>query len=265
MTKVLINGCSHTRACIPDAEPEEHHKAAWPEILKTLGNYDMKNLATDGKCNRTMVEETIRYIIHRPEWDHVVIALTDWERLNLFRAAWSGKQFHPNDIESQLPARLGSFHVKIPALSSKKDMRVFRTEGTGQKPVEIGDLTYRYDIIQVGTMLNCLKRLCEEKGITLHILNYFGTRGNETDPVFDNIRDDFIIDNFYTGLYNHLLWSFETPDTYHFEKIAHISIAGYAHDHIEYRDKPTIREESFDDRNRVYDYGQKCYILEDVI
>jgi hypothetical protein len=256
MKRILINGCSHVRACIPDIEPDVHHQSSWPRILERLAGVSVKNLATDGKSNNTIIEETIRYVIHKgSEYDHVIVALTDWERINVYKSIHSG-MWKPDVFRSQISNMKKKWYAKIPGMSPDDDLIAQRTTvEVGVKQFPIGDNTHRQQTLSAGTLLYCLRDLCDKLGIKFTIINYHTMNGCTVDPVYVGLKDNFLIDNNEHGLYNHLLWSFKTPDTYHFEASAHTVIAGYVMDYMLYNEKLVVREDGFDDRNLIYDYG----------
>tara|TARA_R110000744_G_scaffold10628_8_gene32996 strand:- start:4230 stop:5006 length:777 start_codon:yes stop_codon:yes gene_type:complete len=253
--KILVNGCSHTRACIPDASEEDHHNSSWPRVLENLTGLTVTNIATDAKANNTMIEETIRYLIHKGAgYDHAIVALTDWQRINVYKAIYSG-MWKPNNFRSQLTNQNKKWYAKLPGLSYDEDMVAQRTMEQGVKKFPIGDSTYRQSILSAATLLYCLRDLCDKLEIKLTILNYHPFYDCLVDPVYVQLKDNFLIDNTEHGLYNHLLWSFKTPDTYHFEKNAHVAIAGYVMGYILYDDKLVVREDGYDSRNLIFDYG----------
>lgn len=253
--RILINGCSHTRACIPDAKAEEHQHSSWPRVLENISNIKVDNIATDGKSNITMIEETIRYVIHKGEaYTDVIIALTDWQRQNVFKRIHSG-MWKPDNFDSQISIQKKKWYAKIPGLDAKADLYARRTTDLGMRNFPIGDTTNNQPILSAGTLLYCLRELCDKHDIRLTIINYFPFEGCLIDPVYLHLKNNFLIDNCEFGLYNHLLWSFETPDTYHFEKSAHVAIAGYVMDYMLYNEKLVVREDGYDTRNLIFDYG----------
>ena len=253
--KILVNGCSHTRAHVPD---DPTNKISWPNLLAYNTGHEVINIAEDGKANFQIVEEAIRFVINRSfTIDHVVIQLTDWTRLNFFRKQASGT-WMPRDFLSQKSGV--DVYVKIPA-ADNKDLHVKRLTGTPkQKIVEIGDRTLIHNIITCGTMVNSLSRLCREKGLGLTIINYYELGDCRGDDVWADIPDeDFLIINRVNGLYNHLCWLYDTPDTMHFEKSAHFYISGLVEDHIDRGQSIRVSDQNYDEihniQTPIFDYG----------
>lgn len=237
--KILVNGCSHTRAEIPDGE----EKLPWPKILADKLECQLVNLAKDGKANYQIVEETIRYLLNDSQFEHVVVQLTEWKRLNFFRSNHSFTWI-PADIESQTK---DFGHVKIPAVNDK-DLRVTRFLNTpNEKHYDIGDKSLVNNIITTGTLVSCLYSLCERLGISLTIINYHSIGDCVYDAVWKSIPNEcFLIKNKTRGMYNHLLWNFETPDTFHFEQASHYYLANLVYEHYVSGKRITVNDKDYD-------------------
>lgn len=237
--KVLVNGCSHTRANIPD----NPSGAPWPTIFGERACINVINLAADGKANQQIVEETIRYLINTPDIDYVVIQLNEWKRLNLFKKN-NSFTWVPGEIDTQINP---DEYVKIPA-EDNRDLRVFRFYGTPrQEPHEIGDTSLVQNIITVGTLVNCLSNMCTQRNIGLSIINFHALGDCVLDPVWSTIPNEhFLIHNRNRGLYNHLLWMFDTPDTFHFEHAAHKYIAELVYEHYLVGKQVLVTKKDFD-------------------
>lgn len=262
LPKILINGCSHTRAVIPDNPTG----AAWPVIFSEMAGVEAINIAIDGKANQQIVEETIRYLINKSDVDHVVIQLNEWKRLNFFRRT-SSFNWTPGELETQILPMASSWkvgetdYVKIPA-ADNRDLRVTRYVDDPQERVySIGDESYVNNIVTIGTLVNCLHMLCKQRDIGLTIINFHALGDCIADPVWSTIpRERFLVQNCHSGLYNHLLWMFDTPDTFHFEHAAHYKIADWVYDHYIAGKQVKVKKEDFDrtfnnEAERIFDYS----------
>lgn len=260
--KVLINGCSHTRAEIPDNPKGD----PWPKIFGAYAGVDVVNLAQDGKSNHIMIEESIRYIINRDDVDHVVIMLNEWKRINLFRKTASFK-WHPDELESQVCALRDDWtgkqtdYVKIPA-ASNDDLIINRFVGTPSKnTIEIGDRSLMEQRITAGTLMYALFRICELAGIGLTIINMHSIGEALYDATWDSISQDcFLLSNPERGLYNDLCWRHDTPDTFHFEHNAHFEIAKMVTEHYTAGIQVKVTSRDYDrehgiDADRIFDYS----------
>lgn len=254
--KILVNGCSHSRAFIPDNESAD----PWPVLFTKRTGDQLVNLALDGKANQQIVEETIRYLINFNDIDHVVIQLNEWKRLNFFRRDYTF-EWEAKDIYSQIPnlvdkQQRGITHfVKIPAVDNN-DLRITRGHGTSFKQdYLIGDMSHTHSIITIGTLVNCLSSLCQQRNIGLTIVNFHALNECRGDPVWNTIPEEFfLIHNRTCGLYNHMLWMFETPDTFHFEYAGQQYLADVVYDHYTSGQQLIVEKKSFDDTERVFDY-----------
>lgn len=258
--RVLTNGCSHTRACIPDLTAEEHNKSSWPRVLEAMDNYDVINLAQDGKANHYIIEETIRYLFNNAEVPPhiVVIQLTDFERINVFNRRNSG-QWIPGVFATQQGKNMTTdpSFIKIPGLDVS-DLHVNRTTAKGVTRHGIGDSTYKYEQITTLSMLAALSIVCSNWNIRLGILPYFGLNNSIEDATFQTIpKENWIVANPQYGLYNDLLYYYETPDTWHFEAAAHKEIAQIVNDWITEETQIVVNESPFDNAMKhhmfVYD------------
>lgn len=248
LPKVLINGCSHTRAAIPDNPTGD----PWPVIFSEMAGVESVNIAMDSKANQQIVEETIRYLINKSDIDHVVIQLNEWKRLNLFKRSASFS-WVPGELETQIFSLTNDWkvseydYVKIPAMDNK-DLRVARFVDTPQETIyPIGDESYINNIVTVGTLVNCLHTICLQRDIGLTIINFHALGDCIIDPVWSTIpKDRFLVQNHHRGLYNHLLWMFDTPDTFHFEHAAHYKIADWVYEHYIAGKQVKVKKEDFD-------------------
>jgi len=254
--QVLSNGCSHTRAVIPDATAEEHNAAAWPRILEKLIEAPVVNIARGGKANHVILEETIRVLLNPHNFTHVVVQTSDFDRINFYKKRFSGL-WEPGDIDSQTqrlnPRGSGQWYVKIPGKYRELDLRVSKsTPDRAHNVYEIGDTTWTYERIVLGTLINCLYNVCQQQGITLSVMNYFGFHTAFDDHVFGHIPEEvWVADDPRWGFYNDLLWRHDTPDSYHFSKTAHPEIAELVKNHILHKEKVILSTVDYDDMKRL--------------
>lgn len=157
--KILVNGCSHSRAAIPARSyieslenkediPKER-KRSWVKCLANDHNYEIvANLAADGKSNQIMIEEVIKVLTWNafPDLDIVIIATNELSRYNFF-AREKSFTFNPISLTSQVPhiqydpfelpgayddGYVHTYYVKTPALD-QDDFQVQRTEAVFRK------------------------------------------------------------------------------------------------------------------------------------
>ena len=264
--KLLINGCSHTRAMIPrfvngKLEPGDPTAKPWSKLVAKRLDWEPISLAEDGKSNNRIIEETIRYLINIDSVDHVVVQLTDWMRINLYRESHSGK-WVPGKLHTQLHRMAGRVvedYVKIPA-ASDNDLQVNRFIDTpNQKKYLIQDRELIEPRIIAGTLMNCLVSLCKSKGIGLSIL-LFGNLGRCIDDVvWSSIPEElFVVKNHRYGVYEHMCWMFETPDTYHFAKDGQEYLADIVYHHIANGERVIVNEKLFkpydNELDRIFSY-----------
>lgn len=249
--KIVINGCSHTKATIPD----NIHGKPWPIIMGEDNNWDVRNLATNGKANTEIIEELLRYIAHFPETEYVVCQLTEWKRINVYKREDSNKWI-PGKFGSQAP-----FYEKIPAGNNELDLTVYRHTGTvDENKTPIGDSELLYERITTGSLVNALYQVCKTNGIGLTIVNMHAIGHTKFDPVWRGINKNcFLIKNKRFGLYNHLLWSYSTPDTFHFEHAAHYEIAYRVANHIKYKERLEVNEEDYDATYNIFEHRVAVY------
>lgn len=258
--RILTNGCSHSRACIPDLTAEEHFKSSWPRVLEAMDNYDVENIAQDGKANHYIIEETMRYLFNNADVPPhvVVIQLADFERINVFNRRNSG-QWIPGVFATQQGKNMTTDpgFIKIPGLDIS-DLHVDRTTAKGVTRHGIGDNTHTYEQITTLTLLAALSTLCWHSNIKLGIIPYFGFNDSVEDATFQAIPDNaWIVENPKYGLYNDLLYYYETPDTWHFEAAAHKEVAQIVDDWIKTGAQIKVNELPYDNTMKhhmfVYD------------
>jgi len=245
--KILVNGCSHTRALIPDNEDGP----GWAERLSELLDKPVLNLAEDGKANEQLVEECIRYLVYKDDVDHIIIQLTQWQRINLFRRKCS-MHWESGDLSSQILRLQEDWHfndcqyVKLPGLTAN-DFQVRRHIGFPNEYSQlIGDATYTQNRIVVGTLIHALWNMCVQRDIKLTIINYSPLGDVTEDPVWNLPEECFLIRNRKYGLYNHLNWKFSVLDNFHFEEKAHDYIAKIMADNYNNQTQIEVNEKNYD-------------------
>lgn len=262
--KILVNGCSHTRALIPAPGPGYAYvkePPSWPTLLGQQLDRHVVNLAEDGKANKQIVEETARYILHRDDVDHAIIQLTEWHRVGFFKRSWS-MAWEPDRLDTQVLRLQPEWkpktfqYIKLPV--KPDDLQVRRNVGFPNEEVHnFGDATLIQNRIVVGTMVNMLYHLCESKGVKLTVIPFRDLMDVVEDPVWKSIPDKcFLIRNKKWGLYNHLLWLFRTPDSYHFEGAAHEFIANILVDNCKNNKRLKVSEEDHDLLKGIKDGGR---------
>lgn len=248
--KILVNGCSHTRASIPDNWTAD----GWVERFARLVNAPTLNLAEDAKANIEMIEECMRYLIYRDDVGHIILQLTQWHRLNLFKREKS-MSWISDDLESQIlrlqPDWYGDDvdnqqYIKLPGTSAN-DLQVRRHVGYPDESIHwIGDATYERDRIVCGTMVHALWNMCVQRDIKLTVVNYNPLGDVREDPVWNLPEECFLIRNREQGLYNHLSWKFSVPDSFHFEEKAHDYIAKIIADNYNNQTQIEVIEQDYD-------------------
>ena len=260
-TKILINGCSHTKAVIPGVLAENHAESAWPHILTQSLNFHIDNVAKGGKANHVILEETLRIILNPNTYTHVIVQTTEFDRINFFNKKFSG-QWNAGDIDSQtrmhLRSNTGQWFQKLPGWS-KDDLRFTKSIGPdATEQFDVGDDTHTYEQVTTASLLAALYEVCLNKNIKLGILPYFGFHVAKNDRVLDNVPNTaWIVSNYEYGLYNDLLYFYDTPDTWHLEAAAHIEIASIVSDWLLDGTQVAVNTAPFDNAMRnwmfVYD------------
>jgi len=243
--RILVNGCSHTAAKIPDnpfGDP-------WPKIFCDKISAELINLAWPGKSNNSILEETIRYLLNDSNINHVIVYYTDWARINLFNKLHSFK-WHPGDIETQFQ-RLGSLSVH----KDKPYNRDYLYIDKDQINYDVGDLSKVHETVVAGTLTYCLYELCLAKDIGLTLVNYAPLGDGKEDTVWSKIPNDLFL--FSNNQFSSVHWNFykryEMPDRGHFEHAFHYKFA----DHIlaHYENKTQIEGKTESPKEKIiYDY-----------
>jgi hypothetical protein len=248
MLKILVNGCSHTAANIPDIE-DPLSGIPWPTILGDLLKANVFNMSRSGKANNVIVEETIRYLINEQDINHVVIQLTEFSRLNLFREEYSFTWI-PGDVSSQLSIRPNNCYLKHP-----HNFSVSRVTDNILYDASIGDKSLIYDIITLGTLVNCLSVMCKQRNIGLTIISYYLIGDSIEDEVWNSIPEEsFLVKNRRYGIQDHFTREFQLPDGGHFEQKFHYHLAKLVLDHINNKTQIIVNTESYNRNKIIYNY-----------
>ena len=234
MIKILVNGCSHTAANIPDNIKGD----PWPKIFCDNINADLVNLAYGGKSNTTILEETIRYLINDNNIDHIIIHYTDWTRLNFYRNTKSFT-WQPGDITSQFD-RLNGKHSKYYNEDIEPHYRYFTPKSgwciqltRNKDTFKTGDASQIYETITAGTLTNCLYQICLAKNIGLTLINYDPLYDAKDDVVWQQIPNDLFLfeNNIISGINRHFHKEYEKPDRRHFVHEYHYVLADLVKSH----------------------------------
>ncbi len=251
MVRILVNGCSHTAADIPD-NPEGD---PWPKILCDKIDADLINLALPSKDNTWILEETIRYLINDDNINHIIIYLTDWSRLNVYNIRKSFT-WVPGEIETQFGRLRKNYNRN--EVTVRDYVRLHRRGklfGGEEGNKSIGDKSQIFEIITIGTLTNCLYQICKSKNIGLTIINLAPIGDSKDDKVWTEIPNDLFLfsNNKLSSIFYHFYGKYGNPDLGHFEHSFHYELA----DHVEahYRNKTQIIGITEKPRiNLVYDY-----------
>ena len=245
--KILVNGCSHTEAVIPDLLEMHWQKYCWPTLLSQKLRCEVVNIATSGKANIQIIEETVRYLLNYPDVDHVVVQLTDWSRINLFKKNKSFTMI-PGDISSQFGKKESSLYrmASFPNSILEDDGRV----------TEYGDESEVYEILSTFTLLNMLYLYCVQKNIKLSLINYHKINPDILDDiVVKNIpKEIFIQSDITVGMHQYLDTKY-IRDGGHFHKPAHVELSDRIADHIGNGNQIVIQKELIMAQEKIiYDY-----------
>lgn len=259
MDKILVNGCSHSQAQIPGISDDQVTSFSWPTLLGQNLNCEIVNLAASAKGNSVILEESMRYLLNDTEVDHVVVQLTAYNRLNLYKRTCSFI-FVPGDANSQFDRLAEQSPLgRIPRFYKKFDDFEESYIIKGGKKYEIGDASGFYDRLTTATQLFTLYFYCKHLGIGLTVVpyNFMCTPEEIEDAVFNNIPlDIFLHDNIHYGIWDYLNTMFY-QDAGHFDKDAHVYMADRVSAHIRNKDQikinPNTIRASFE--KIIYDYS----------
>jgi hypothetical protein len=256
MFKILVNGCSHTAANIPDNKEGD----PWPKILCDNINADLVNISYGAKANGWILEETIRYLINDNTIDHVIIHYTVWNRLNFYRNIKSFRWI-PDNIKSQIE-RLNFFNYikdkpRIPQHHSYEHNQgaILKDKNNLKDISYTGDSSQIFEIITTGTLTNCLYQLCKSRNIGLTLINFDPIGDSKDDIVWSQMPNELFLfsNNRLSSTNYHFSEKYEKPDLRHFEHLFHYELA----DHVEahYKNKIQIEGKTKIPKvNPVYNY-----------
>jgi hypothetical protein len=256
--KILVNGCSHTASVIPDLEIDQQKILSWTYLLSKNLNCDLVNLATQGKSNLVILEETQRYLLNCRDIDCVIVQLTEWHRWCFFKNKYSFT-FNPSDLKSQFNKQFTNknFYLKVPGIDPN-DSKVSITNTYGDIEVhKIGDESFFYERLTTATLLYNLYFYCSQHGIKFLVLPYssMGSGDELDDVVFKSIPSTvYLQENINIGLWDYLNINHEHSDG-HFHSSAHIQllekITQYIMDGIQiYINEKLIKKQEY----VIYDY-----------
>lgn len=274
---LLSSGCSFTAG---QFEAGKKYTSPYPSILGSKLGLKSVNLSAAGADNIFIIQSLIHYLLVK-NFDvldkvYVTVQLSDFFRKLVFRRDKSGS-VQPADLGSQLNLRdrfvkLNSFDYELTNKKASALVVTFhryeekekvtrtlqrRIVRGGKDIVDIGDTTFNYQKLETLIALNSLKTICDQKGIKLAIINYYGFGKWKNDTLLLKLKDNLVIDNPEFGLYNELLWlGFNRPDNYHFDLEAHEWQASMLYDYFKHNKRITVREDPAPnlDKTKVYDY-----------
>jgi hypothetical protein len=252
--RILVNGCSHTSAIIPD----NLKGPSWGKIFCNSINAELINIAFQGKSNNIILEETIRYLINDDDIKHVVIYYTDWRRYNFYCRNKSFKWI-PGDFKSQFenlqPGQLthnDRYYVRMHPPTDEITIR----RDFGPETRSIGDISKIHEIIVCGTLTYCLHELCLSKNIGLTLINLNPILDSKEDMVWSKIPNDLFLfsNNGSSSISQHYYDKYEKPDNYHYEQKFHYELADRVTEH--YKSKIQIQGniKKIKESNFIYDY-----------
>jgi hypothetical protein len=255
---ILVNGCSFSTPTGLDPELENFN---WPEILSDKMNIPIKNLSHEGKSNRLIYKELYTYLIwakqNKVEFPkYVIMQTSDNFRDHIFSGQKSGRML-PNDFESQFDIP-GKQYVKLFSWKGhlmQKDKKhsgsvlkrivpytsrirnshgVIKKEETQIEHIPVGDTTLVEPKLRSLIEHCSLQKLCKELDIPLLILNFYGFKGVQEDPLYKELDMNMFISNqAQKGLYNHLeVFGFDKTDDYHFNVDGHLYITDIVYDYF---------------------------------
>jgi hypothetical protein len=241
--KILVNGCSQSQAWVIDGPSEDMQKNSWPSVLQKISDFNLVNLATNGKDNSNIILETQRYLLNYNDVSHVVLQLTVNNRINLYRQKNSFK-FIPNDPITQFdrladlngeegnpeqPGRYPRYYLKI-----ELPCPIWLMHKGEKKRYEIGDSSLFYHRLNTATQLFNLYFYCFQNNIGLTVIPFdsIGDREELQDNAFVKIPKRIYLQNdIQVGFMEHLN-SIYPHHGGHFEILAHQYIAEKVYDHI---------------------------------
>lgn len=273
---LLSSGCSFTAGQYGEGKLYE---TPYPSILSSKLGLKCVNLAEAGSDNIFIIQSLIHYLLVKNidvlDKVYVTVQLSDFFRKLIFNRDKSGT-VRPTDIRSQIRLRdrfrkINNFnHELIDQTASTYLITLARNEriekvlgghkritSKGKGFTQVGDTTLNYQKLETLIALNSLKAICDQKGVKLAIINYYGFGEWKNDTLLLQLKDNLVIDNPEFGLYNELLWlGFNRPDNFHFDLEAHEWQASMLYDYFKYKKQISVREDPAPnlDKTKVYDY-----------
>lgn len=262
--KILVNGCSHTQAIIPNLSRKDGCLFSWAELISQKTSCEVVNLATSGKDNTIILEEAQRYLLNYDDVDHVVVQLTTHDRMCLYREEHSF-YFIPNEPETQFDrlaedsvlGRYPRFHYKreLPA-TFKIDYKDFGD----WREYKTGDASMFYHKLSTALKLFNLYYYCTQNniGLSVYSFNVFAEPDDLSDKTFQKIPPEIFLHNdMRYGFAEHLNTMFDLGACGHFEKAAHDYIADAVISHIENKSQVKVDQNNIKRlylKKHIYDY-----------
>lgn len=262
--KILVNGCSHTQAIIPNLSRKDGCLFSWAELISQKTSCEVVNLATSGKDNTVILEEAQRYLLNYDDVDHVVVQLTTHDRMCLYREEHSF-YFIPNEPETQFDrlaedsvlGRYPRFHYKreLPA-TFKIDYKDFGD----WREYKTGDASMFYHKLSTALKLFNLYYYCTQNniGLSVYSFNVFAEPDDLSDKTFQKIPPEIFLHNdMRYGFAEHLNTMFDLGACGHFEKAAHDYIADAVINHIENKSQVKVDQNNIKRlylKKHIYDY-----------
>lgn len=285
---ILFNGCSFTygerkRVYTPEGLTESIVllKGRYSIALASKFKMRERNISFSGKCNKSIVDDTITYLLWAlsPDSKYEIPSMIVLQTTDFYRAYVPATEFHKhhriNDLESQI-SQMGKYHKFMIHNAMKQHMEHYGspTESTVLTTRFIDPHTNKWKIVyrtcgdHTGTHMRFdfvksflhLQQICESNNIPLVILNYYPIgKDFSEDPLFKLINlDNWLLeDPFETGFYEHLEHECFTKckDNYHWESDAHAYQADVLEDFIKNKTKVKVRTDiNIDTEQIIYDY-----------
>ena len=287
---IFFNGCSFTfgekyRVEIKNFETEyeevTQHRGRYSVALTSKFKMEEFNISCSGKCNKSIVDETITYLLWAlsPDSEYEIPSKIILQTTDFYRTYVPAPGFHThhriNDLEGQL-SWAGKYRKLMIHAAMKQHMEYYGspTESTALTTQYInphtnqisvdrrtcGDHTGTHMRFEFAKSFLHLQQICESNDIPLVIMNYYPI-GKDffEDPLFKLINlDNWLLeDPFETGLYEHLEHECCTKceDNYHWESDAHAYQADILEDFIKNRTKTKVRTDiRMNTEEIIYDY-----------
>ena len=288
---IFFNGCSFTYGEQHRVEkprlgmaPEEYVvplEGRYSVALASKFNMSEYNISWSGKCNKSIVDDTITYLLWAlsPDSKYEIPSMIVLQTTDFYRAYVPAPGFHTshriNDLESQI-SWMGKYRKFMIHAAMKQHMEYYGspTESTALTTNYIntktntirvdrrtcGDHTGTYMKFDFVKSFLHLQQICESNNIPLVILNYYPIgKDFSEDPLFKliNLNNWLLEDPFETGFYEHLEHECFTKceDNFHWESDAHAYQADVLEDFIKNKTKVKVRTDiNMDTEQIIYDY-----------